>query len=368
MIVIFSSENKLELLDSLNYVITPHNFPFLIFPNLIDFEFNKSYFILLREKVMTSKSKLKIGLALGGGGARGFAHIGVLKILNDEGIYPEIVVGTSMGAVTGALYCQNQTAIAAEEKLRSVILNPRPDTEKLNVYPDHSRGDHFFDHITQEIKQRIVINLSISKKALLPAEQLKRSIEDLVDETKIEKLPIAYAAMASDLKTGKGIVLTRGSLRKAIIASSSIPGFFPPVKWNNYLLADGEATDLIPVNACRALGADFVIAIDVQRNIEAKREPKHAIDVFVRAARITNHHLAKSSLISADFVLQPDTSDVNWSDFERLQEVIKAGEWEARAKVSQLKSMLYEAGKIKRSTMPFDMQMHFLEFAEENHD
>ncbi|MBU1652371.1 patatin-like phospholipase family protein, partial [bacterium] len=243
-------------------------------------------------------NKLKIGLALGGGGARGFAHIGVLKILNDAGINPEIVVGTSMGAVTGALYCQHQTAAAAEEKLRRVILNSRPDADKLNVYPENEKGDHFFDHITQVIKQRIVINVSVSKKSLLPAEQLEQSVDDLIEETLIEKLPVTYAAMASDLKTGKGIVLKRGSLRKAIIASSAIPGFFPPVPWNDYLLIDGEATDLIPVNACRALGADYVIAIDVQRNIETKREPKHSIDMFVRASRITSYHLAKASLNS----------------------------------------------------------------------
>lgn len=290
----------------------------------------------------------KIGIALGGGGARGFAHIGILKILEGAGVRPDLIVGTSMGAVVGALYAQLQSAQMVADRLQILLKREASDARDLNVYPENHKGDHFFEHVSQEIKERIIINLSISRKSLLSTARLERALSSLVEESRIEKLPIAFAALASDLKTGKGVILRRGSLRKALLASSSIPGFFPPVKWGDHLLVDGEVTDLIPVEACFALGASFVIAVDVRRDLESTQQLRHTIDILLRTARITNYRHTEISLRKADFVFRPISEDVQWSEFDRLNELIKAGEWEARAKLPELLKTLNDGTRPKR--------------------
>ncbi len=298
----------------------------------------------------------KIGIALGGGGARGFAHIGVLKILDEAGIHPDIVVGTSMGAIVGALYAQLRSAQAVIDRLQLLLKDQGAGARELNVYPENQKADNFFEHVTKEIKERIIINLSISRKALLPSLRLERAISGLIEEGRIEDLPITFAAMASDLNTGKGVILRRGSLRKAVMASSSIPGFFPPIQWNNCQLVDGEVTDLIPVDVCRLLGADFVIAVDVRRDLETTVEVHHIIDVLLRSFRITNHRYTEISLSHADIVLRPISKDVKWSEFDRLNELISYGEWEARTKLPELKKALNSEKSLKQVLSDHDFK------------
>lgn len=297
---------------------------------------------------------LKIGVALGGGGARGFAHIGVLKVLEDAGLKPDVVVGTSMGSVVGAAYCQLGSADAVEKHFKSEMKEQHSAAQELNVYSENQKGDHFLDQVSKEIKQRIVINLSISRRSLMSADRLSNAVASLIADTRIEDCKTMFAAMASDLRTGKGVIIRRGSLRKAVIASSSIPGFFPPVEWGQYLLVDGEATDLIPVDACRILGADFVIAVEVRRNLEPMPELRHTIDIFVRATNITGHRYSDIILSRANFIIHPIAQDIQWSEFDRLQELITAGEWATRARVSDLKRAIMTSSPQKQRDLRED--------------
>ena len=308
----------------------------------------------------------KIGIALGGGGARGFAHIGALKILDEAGIRPDVVVGTSMGSIMGALYAQLGSAQAVIDRLQIILKEQGSGARELNVYPENQKVDHFFEHVTKEIKERIIINLSISRKALLSSARLERAINSLVGEGRIENLPITFAAMASDLNTGKGVILRCGSLRKAVTASSSIPGFFPPIQWDNCQLVDGEVTDLIPVDVCRLLGADFVIAVDVRRDLETTSEVHHIIDVILRASRITNHRYTEISLSHADVVLHPISKDVKWSEFDRLNELISYGEWEARAKLAEIKQALATDKSTKQTLTARDFRNTHIDLAISN--
>jgi len=286
----------------------------------------------------------KIGIALGGGGARGFAHVGVLKVLEKAGIPIQIVVGTSMGAIVGALFAQQGSAQAAARRLEEVLKDQDSTALDFSAYTqEEQKGDHFLNFVSRRIQRRIIINLSITRRALLSASRIEAVVDALIDECCIEDLPLKFAAMASDLKSGKGVILRSGSLRKALIASSSIPAFFPPVKWDNLLLVDGEVTDLVPVEACNALGADFVIAVDVTRELQPMPDLHHTIDIFLRTARITGHRYAEVSLKKADFVLRPIQDEVQWSEFERLKELISAGEWIARRELPELKKALASA-------------------------
>ncbi len=272
----------------------------------------------------------KIGLALGGGGARGFAHVGVLKVLQEEGIPFNIITGTSMGAMIGALYAQTHSAQAAIERLRSVLETQGSATRLMNIYLTDKKGDHFLDILAQRLQRGIVVNLSIMRKSLLSPNRIEVAIAELIEEGLIEDLPFKLGIVASDLISGKGIILSSGPIREAVTASSSIPGFFPPVPWGDLLLVDGEVTDLIPVEACRTLGADFVIAVNVNRDLSILQDMEHIIDIFLRSVRITNHKLTDMALRSADFVLHPITEDIQWSEFYRMDELIRAGEEAAR--------------------------------------
>lgn len=289
--------------------------------------------------------KRTIGIALGGGGARGFAHVGVLKALEQAGIHIEVIVGTSMGAIVGGLYAQLGTVSKVIDRLQLVLKEQKSNARDLNVFPENQKGDHFFEHVAKELKQRIIINLSISRKSLLSAERIERAVRSLIDDCLIEELPITFAAMASDLNSGSGVILNSGSLVRAIIASASIPGFFPPVKWGDHLLVDGEATDLIPVEACFSLGADFVIAVDVRRKLNPQVELRHTIDVFIRTARITNYRYADTELQKADFAFRPALGDdIQWSEFERLNDLIAAGE---KSAIDQMPKLLKSLQKKK---------------------
>jgi len=278
----------------------------------------------------------KFGLALGGGGARGFAHLGVLKILDQQGIKVDVIAGTSMGALVGALYAQAGSAQAAISRLQEGLRHQERNARLMKLYRPGRKGDHFLNYVAQRLQQRIIINLSMNRKALLTASRLEGAAAELLDDSLIEEAPITLGIVASDLLSGLGVIIRRGPLRRAVVASSSIPGFFPPVKWNDLLLVDGEVTDFVPVDACRALGADFVLAIDVTPDIQPDPALNHTLEIFLRSVRITNFGQAQAALNRADFALRPVLASVQWSDFDRLTELIALGEACARDQIAEI--------------------------------
>mgnify|MGYP005834494581 CR=1 FL=1 len=282
----------------------------------------------------------RIGVALGGGGARALAHIGVLKVLEASGLPVGVITGTSMGAVIGAAYLQAGSAEALASRMSSLLAKDQSPVRFPFFNPKRERGDHFLNYVAERFKQRLIINLSFMRKALFSQSRLDSALSLLIEEKKIEDLPVTFGALASDLISGKGVVLRTGSLKKALLASSSIPGFFPPVEFNGMLLVDGEATDLIPVEACRALGAEFVIAVDVNRSGSYEPELRNTLDVFLRTVRMTNRLLAEKSLKQADVILRPILEDIQWTEFERLPELITAGEAAAREQLPQMMNKL----------------------------
>ena len=287
----------------------------------------------------------KFGLALGGGGARGFAHLGVLKILDQRGIKVDIIAGTSMGALVGALYAQAGSAAAAISRLQTGLQRQERSARLMKLYRPDRKGDHFLNYVAQRLQQRIIINLSMNRKALLAASRLEGAVAELLDDSLIENAPITLGIVASDLLSGRGAIIRRGSLRKAVVASSSIPGFFPPVKWDDLLLVDGEVTDFVPVDACRALGADFILAIDVTPDMQPDPALNHTLEIFLRSVRVTNFGQAQAALSRADFALRPVLANILWSDFDRLAELIALGEACARESISQIQNSYTHLGQ-----------------------
>lgn len=251
-----------------------------------------------------------IGLALGGGAARGFAHVGVIKVLEEHGIRPDIVVGTSAGSFVGALYASGYDVAALEKIAREV------KTEELRdiVFPDRGfvKGERLQDFVNQKLGNR-----------------------------SIEELPIRYAAVATDLADGSIAAFTRGNTGMAVRASSSIPGVFQPVRIDGREYVDGGLVSPVPVQVARDLGADLVIAVDIAKRPGEKAVLVSTTEVFDQALDIMVSHLAKQEVGSADIVVQPDTRSLVSVDFTTRGDAIEEGiEAAARAMASVLDRLL----------------------------
>ncbi len=283
----------------------------------------------------------KFGLALGGGGARGLAHIGLLKVLNEEKIKIDAITGCSMGAVVGGLYAYFSDAKKVEEIILGVINLPKFNDlgiEKLSdnaKKPDKNYFEQFFDYIDT----RLQALKSLDRLSYFD-EKVTGEIYDIIPDSPIENLKIKFSAIATDLLSGEEINFTTGSLREAIKASSAIPGIFPPVKYQNYFLVDGSASESVPAGRVREIGADRVLAADVTRYIKAVEQPKNVFEILYRAEDITSFHLSALRLREADLVIHPEVKHLSWTDFDRANEIISAGEKSAKENIVEIKKLI----------------------------
>jgi NTE family protein len=284
-------------------------------------------------------SRQKIGLALGGGGARGLAHIGVLRVFHREKIPIDIIVGTSIGAIIGGLYAQKPDILYVEEKARAFANSDIYEQAGLNLVEDKKPND-FFGQIATFFKERIVINIAASKKSIVSIRRLMKTIEFALEDKKIEDTLIKFACVATDLINGKEVVFSKGKIREAVLASSAIPGFFPPVPYNNYLFTDGAVISPVPVDATRKLGADIVIGIDVRASFSKKTDFDNVIEVMNRANIIGGKAYAEEILKRADVIIQPEIGNIQWNEFKRVTELINAGEIAAEKKIGEIKAVI----------------------------
>ena len=285
----------------------------------------------------------KIGLALGGGGARGLAHIGVLKVLESEQIPIDLIVGTSMGAIIGAMYAQNPDIKRLTERLESFFTGH--DYESLGlrfVVPKNDQNPSFLTQLVQTVANRIVLNIAQSRASIIKTERLAEAIARLIDNGKIEDTRIKFACAATDLNSGQTILFDQGDIRRAVTISSSIPGFIKPHKTNGQLLSDGGITAPIPVAEARQMGAEMVIAVSVDPQQISSLEEPHVIGIISRADMIRGRLLSRILMKSADVQLIPALGNVHWSELLRYKEFIAAGEQEARNKIALIRALVSE--------------------------
>lgn len=278
----------------------------------------------------------KFGLALGGGGARGLAHIGVLKVLDKNGIEIHSIAGCSMGAIIGGLYSFYGSAKKVEDFVLDVIRNPKflelgIDKLSENNKLDKSYFEQFFDYVGTRVKAfRALKRLSYFD------EQLTEEIYHVIPDVPVEKFKIKFSAIATDLLSGEEINFTEGSLRQIIRASSAIPGIFPPVKCKSYSLIDGSASESVPAARVRELGADRVLAVDVTRELKIIDEPKNVFEILYRAEDISSYHLSMLRLKEANLVISPDVKKLDWTDFDKAEQIISAGEQSAEDNLNSI--------------------------------
>jgi len=269
----------------------------------------------------------KFGLALGGGGARGLAHIGVLKVLEQNKIKIHSVTGCSMGAIIGGLYAYYGNSMQVENFILEIINHPKfieLGIEKLsenNNKLDKNYFEQFYDYIGKRVQALKALN-----RLSYFDEQLTNEMYKVIPDVAIENFKIKFSAIATDLLSGEEINFTNGSLRKVIQASSAIPGIFPPVKYQNYFLIDGSASESVPAAKVRDLGADRVLAVDVTREIKIIEEPQNVFEILYRAEDISSYHLSMVRLREANLVISPNVKYLSWADFDKAELIISAGE------------------------------------------
>ena len=258
--------------------------------------------------IVIKKSPI-IGIALGGGATRGFAHVGVLNALEQNGIVPDIVAGTSAGSVVGAIYAGG------------------------------IRGARLED-VAQELNRNQVVDWSYSGRGFILGGLLQQYINKLLDDRPIETLPTVFAATATDLKTGELVVFTTGEAGLAVRASSTIPGLVSPVNINGHDYVDGGLVSKVPVRVAKQLGADFVIAVDVSLLPRERTVLDSTFSVMEQAIAILSQAVIANDLRDADVVIRPDIGIVPLGSFDLKEHMINAGERAAIAAIPEIKRLL----------------------------
>jgi NTE family protein len=307
------------------------------------------------------KKGKKIGLALGGGGARGFAHIGVLKVLERAGIRPDVIVGTSVGSIVGGALASGMTVSELEERADAFLESDLYRSSELKAMGDAESGaeQRISRRIQTYFKTKIRLAQALFRPGILPAKDMEEFVNFFIPDIQIEQTVIPFGAVTTDLTSGECVFLTQGSLRHAILASSSIPGALPPVEVEGRQLADGGVICTVPAGYAAELGADFVIAVSIDRDILLGSELQTAVDIYVRSGEIMGFHLEQYNLKHADLVIRPDLGNIHWTDFSQSKQLIALGEAAAQESLPELRRLAEAAAsggfmsRLKRSAGRF---------------
>lgn len=253
----------------------------------------------------------KVALVLGGGAVRGFAHVGVIKVLEAQGIQPDLVVGTSAGSVVGVLYAAGYSGFELQK-------------------------------IAFKLEEGSVGDWMLPDRGFIKGEALQGYINQAVHKQPIEKLKKPFAAVATDLQSGEMMVFQRGNAGMAVRASSSIPGVFQPVTINGHEYVDGGLVSPVPVNVARMLGADVIIAVDISAKPRYARV-EGVTDILLQTFGIMGQAISKAELAGADVVIRPNTIGYGSADFTRKHEAILEGEKAAQAVVPFIRQKIQQA-------------------------
>jgi NTE family protein len=260
----------------------------------------------------TAVPEPRIALVLGGGAARGFAHIGVIRVLEQERIPVDLVVGTSVGSLIGAVYASHK------------------DSFELEWTAFQLDQDDLFDFGIVNA----VVGMGYAK-----GEKLERFVRESVKQKDIEQLRVPFAAVATDLNWGQRVVLDKGSVSRAVRASSAIPGVFEPVQHQGKLLVDGGVVDNIPIDVAKAKGADLVIAVDIAADV-GNTDIHNVVDVMLQATNIMFAVNVGFRRQGADVLVQPKVGNMGMLDFSKKKECMLAGIEAAREAVPRIRAAI----------------------------
>jgi NTE family protein len=289
----------------------------------------------------TGRFKIKVGLALGGGAARGLAHVGVLRALERAKLVADIVTGTSMGAIIGGAYLAYGDVSTLESKVRELMTSEKFRKNGLRFLKENKeqRGGLFFS-MANFIRKGVFLGVSSLRPSFISAQEVAWNLAAIVPDVEIQDLPRAFSAVAIDINSAKEVLLRKGGLRSAAAASSAIPGIMPPVTLDGRVLIDGGWIDKLPVLPAFKMGADVVIAVDISTEKESTKVYDKGLDIYVRANAIRDAILVEASRRIADVVIEPAVKEIHWADFTDFERCIDAGDEAASLVIPQIEKML----------------------------
>ena len=295
------------------------------------------------------QKKPKIGLVLSGGGAKGFAHIGVLKVLEEAGIKIDYIGGTSMGAVVGGLYASGYNAAQIDSIFQATdftkLINDFVPRSSKNFY--ERRNEELYAIVLPFNKMKIGIPEALSK-GLYNYNLLSRITRNVRHIKDFNKLPIPFLCIGTNIETGKEVLLNKGNLAQAMIASSAFPSLFSPVEIDGEILVDGGVVNNYPIEEVRKLGADIIIGVDVQHDLLDRTQLKDATKILIQITNLHSTERMKKNVSNTDIYIRPDITQYSVISFEKGKEIITKGEEATFAVFEDLKKLVGDSTPYKK--------------------
>jgi NTE family protein len=296
-----------------------------------------------------TKNRVRVGLALGGGGARGLAHVGVLQVLVREGIPIDVITGASFGSIIGAVFALQPDLGHLCAEVERVLSSERFHKAKMNFLKhefEEERRMGFISNIKTFFRQQFFYSVAFRLRQLVSEEEFTAIIDDLIPPVAFDATRIPFACVATDISHGTEIVLDEGPLRPAVYGSSAIPGVFPPILYRGRYLVDGGWVNRVPIAPARALGADVVVAVDISEDF--RHEPveslKNGLELLIRANNVTGRILCDIQAQEADVMVRPDVGHLHWSAFDQAELCIARGAAAMQAALPALREKCFDGG------------------------
>ncbi len=285
--------------------------------------------------------KKRVGLALGGGGARGLAHIGALRVLEKEGVPIDLIAGTSIGALVGGAYASGSSSDELQKKAEEYLNSNEFRSSTIRAFEAaHAKGEISLAHkIETYLRNHFYMIQAMFKPGILSNEDFQATIDYFIPDIQIEETRIPFRAVATDLVTGEEITFSEGSLRQAVMASCAVPGAIMPLKEGERLLSDGGIICRVPSSVARREGADIVIAVVVDRGIGSE-ELRTVMDVYLRVSEIMGERLKQFELAAADVVVLPEVGETHWTSFSQALNLIDEGEKATKEKLGEIRRLI----------------------------
>jgi len=299
------------------------------------------------------KKDLKVGLVLSGGGAKGFAHVAAIKVIEEAGVRVDYIGGTSMGAIVGALYASGYNAQELDSILKNVDFDNimADDIPRLSKsYYEKKEGQKYAIELPiKDKKIGLPVAISTGQNVLNLFMKLTQHVHGVRD---FNELPIPFFCVATNLETGKKVILNKGSLAKAIRASGAFPTLLAPVEIDGELLVDGGIVDNFPVDDVKKMGADIVIGVDVQDGLDEKKDLDSAVRIISQIVGFQMYGDGEQKFYdNLDVHIRPDMTNYDVVSFEKREEILEKGDVAARIHLERLKKV---ASKQQRKALPVD--------------
>ncbi len=283
---------------------------------------------------------LRIGLALGGGGARAFAHLGILRIFKRAGIELDVIAGSSMGSLIPIAYMQHNTFDKTNTTFKEFVLRFAQEFQKMQ-YAEAQEHGKISTH--RKIIKKIQMATKFIQLVTQPYVEDPTIIENIVNKYispgNLETLPQTMYVSTIDSVTGQQVLINKGNIQKAIIAATSIAGYFPPVRLGNRVLTDSQQIFPVPIQAFLIDPVDIIIAVDVTAVPDYNYTPKTGLDMLFRQGELSYSHIQSELHYCSDILIKPKLDTIHWTDFTKLDTIMRAGVTASKDLISDLDSL-----------------------------